>query len=263
MRLSETRGLEDLDQSIIKELEETVRRSQAMDMPYIRQPGIPFESTTKSPDDEDLEFSCSLYTMSHEDQPVISNYAETLVTIMPSPVRSAEKSGDSEDGMIFSMDEDDVISPKESKTEEEKPAMTDLHEYGNTKPSTSPAGTSRQGWAIPLTAAGSAEYVVRRVRGQVALRLNMLCHRSKPSLRDILGEQLATPPGSSGQSGKVSKSGYGLSYRSQELFIASSFQPLSIYRKSSRKKSVESCINRSWRLPLQQHPRLQNLCGVK
>lgn len=181
--------MDHLDSKLIRDIEQHVRSCQADEMPFIRQANM-IEPAATTQDEYDPEFSDSLYTQSLEDQPIISNYAETLVTIMPEiATSSTSKSDDDVDGGVFRMDEEDQQqhSPPPVKEQRKKKQLSQREKKGKrvalevfTEVGTT---TSKPGWSI---ASDSAE--------------------NKRSLREIMEEQpdlSSTPPSSLG---KVTKS---------------------------------------------------------
>ncbi|KAI7884045.1 hypothetical protein K492DRAFT_158679 [Lichtheimia hyalospora FSU 10163] len=181
--LMATGMIDHLESKLIRDIEKHVRSCQADEMPFIRQINTMKPATTQ--DDNDPELSDSLYTRSLEDQPIISNYAESLITIMPEHTNSStSKSDDDVDGGVFRMDEDQPSPIKEQRKKKSTPrekkgkrvALEVVTDAGA-------VGTSRSGWAVK---SDSAE--------------------NKRSLREIMEEQpdiSSTPPSSLGKSPPV------------------------------------------------------------
>lgn len=172
--------MDHLESKLIQDIEKHIRSCQADEMPFIRQTNMIEPATAQ--DDHDPEFSDSLYTQSLEDQPIISNYAESLITIMPEHANSStSKSDDDVDGGVFRMDEDQRSPIKEqqrkkkSSQREKKGKRVALEVFTDT----GAVGTSKAGWAVT---SDSVE--------------------NKRSLREIMEEQpdiSSTPPSSLGK----------------------------------------------------------------
>ena len=173
------RMMDHLESKLIRDIEKHVQSCQADEMPFIRQTNTMKPVTTQ--DDIDPEFSDSLYARSLEDQPIISNYAESLITIMPEHTNSStSKSDDDVDGGVFRMDEDQPSPIKEQRkkkpSQREKKGKRVVLEVVT---DAGAVGTSRSGWVIK---SDSAE--------------------NKRSLREIMEEQpdiSSTPPSSLGK----------------------------------------------------------------
>ncbi|KAG0178136.1 hypothetical protein DFQ29_003864 [Apophysomyces sp. BC1021] len=68
---------------LIHDLEVYIRKQQTKETPFVRQSKSWAQDLDMPPNNEDEEFSTSLYTLSREDKPIVTKYAEQLVTLYP------------------------------------------------------------------------------------------------------------------------------------------------------------------------------------
>ena len=153
--------LDAIEPSILQELELHVRYSQALHVPSVRSIML----SSPAPIEEngyDEEFDTSLYTLSREDTPIVSNSYETLVTVLPETPVSPLTPKSEEDEGVFAMDEDQQKSKKKVSS---KSLPADSKQQQQTSASSSTGSTTGNptwhGWApTPAMSVGSFEYVL-------------------------------------------------------------------------------------------------------
>ena len=161
--------LEGIDSEIIQELERYVRYRQAFELPSVRQIMLSSPAPITGEDDADEEFESSLYTLLREETPIVSNYCEVLVTVLPETPASPLTPKSEEDDGVFAMDEDHQLkgtsaaSTKNKKNRKQQRSITNV--AGDIGSSTSNAkdGLAKtwQGWGpTPGLSLESVEYAI-------------------------------------------------------------------------------------------------------
>ncbi|KAI8139555.1 hypothetical protein BJV82DRAFT_563737 [Fennellomyces sp. T-0311] len=179
--------LDTIDSSILQELELHVRYNQALQSPSVRSIMLSSPAPITGEEDQDEEFESSLHTLSREDAPIVSNYYETLVTVLPETPASPLTPKSEEDEGVFAMDEDQQRSKKKPSSKY-LPADGKNQQQASASSSTgsTTGGSTWHGWApTPAMSVGSYE--------------------SKMPLREVLeqhpkpNELSSTPPSSWGK----------------------------------------------------------------